>query len=127
MSLTEVYNRPVQTVRWMRRQGNWSGSEGKGFHDGLLIEDARGGKWLLHVTTPAGSRPALVDATHMSSKWHCSAANSENVVDQRKTVGDLVAVAEGRGGYTFTSNNCVSLVVALLKYLNVFPDVESTD
>lgn len=127
MSLREVYNRKVTTVRWMRRQGNWSGSQGRGFHDGLLIEDATGHAWLVHITTPVGSRPVLVDAAQMSSKWYCSDAKSANVSGQGKTIGDVMGVAEGRGGYGYVCNNCVELSVALLKFFGVFPDVEGCD
>ena len=56
----------------------------------------------------------------MSKLWGSeSGTKSENVAKQNKTIGNLMAYAEGRGGYSLVSNNCMQLVKGLLKFLNV--------
>jgi hypothetical protein len=109
-SSEEIDNRKVKTVRWMN------------FDDGLFIEDSEGGEWLIHMhTTPSDDKghPDLVDASDeiLSSKWKSGDSKSKDVSDQSKTLGDLMELAEGRGGYGYVINNCSDLVVSLLQYM----------
>jgi hypothetical protein len=122
MSLTEIYNRRINTVTWYRRQGNWSGLEGKGFHDGLMITDSTGAKWLLHITTGC-AKAVLVDATAMSQKWHTSDHNTSP--EKSTTIGQIMSHAEARGPYSYATNNCVQLVYSCLEKLGLIPDVSS--
>jgi hypothetical protein len=123
MSLTEIYNRSIQSVKWYRRQGQWSGVEGKGFHDGLMITDDENDKWLLHITTGC-KKAVLVNAQAMSSKW--SSSDNDSPPENDLTIGELMGPCERRGPYNVATNNCVQLLWFALEVLGLTPDLESS-
>ena len=102
--LTDLYNSNIVKAEPMTREGNWSGIEGKGFHQEEKITTSDNKEYLIH-NVPSENAPKITPAENMSSKWQ--SAGEQHDVQNGQTVGGAMN-AVGDDKYSLTNNNCIT-------------------
>ena len=65
--MANLFNQQVKNTQKFEREGSWFEKQGKGFHQGTLVETSDGKKFLIHNTPKDGK--VITDAKHMSKEW----------------------------------------------------------
>eukprot|EP00483_Globobulimina_turgida_P009939 UN09958 len=100
-SMKDLYNSQITSTQKVTRTGNWSGSAGKGVHDGTVVT-TKHGSYLVHNSP--GNNTVVTSTKHMSSKWS-NVGSSKSHSDYR--VGAAMQTEAKHGSYKYVGNNCV--------------------
>ena len=105
-SLTDLYNSQIIGTQKVRREGNWTGKPGKGFHDGTVVTTKHGDYLIHNYDVKHGKSPVITPISNMSSKWK---SNGDNKMHSNYSVGQAMQREHKHGKWQW-NNSCMNTV-----------------